>query len=319
MVLTTGPRCGTVVTRPSASSNRSASRMDGRLTPVISHSSRSTRRWPGFSVPDMIASRSFCATLDRTVGTSAIRSVDCKSARLSIVFRLPSSAMTPMAPPLPPTAIGAGSIAIYGQNHHLRNLNMGWLVQRKHDRSSDIGRIERHLELVEIVSLLLLVAAVARENDARPRQAGLHFGHPYCRLGKFAPERFGKHMHAGLARAVGGHFRNDAYGVDRTHVDDVARVAPDHVGEDAARHPHQADQVGLNDVGPIVGRTDVETGPAADIMPGVVDEDVDRPKGLRNMIGQALHTLGVCNIHLDRKRIVAHFSGELAKGFRSAI
>ena len=25
--------------------------MDGRLTPVISHSSRSTRRWPGLNVP----------------------------------------------------------------------------------------------------------------------------------------------------------------------------------------------------------------------------------------------------------------------------
>ena len=51
---------------------------------------------------------------------------------------------------------------------------MGWLVQRKHDRSRDIGRIERHLELVEVVFLFLLVAAVAGENDARSRQAGLH-------------------------------------------------------------------------------------------------------------------------------------------------
>ena len=62
--------------------------MDGRLTPVISQSSRSTRRWPGFRVPDMIASRSFCATIERTVGTSSIRSVDCNSPRLSIVYRL---------------------------------------------------------------------------------------------------------------------------------------------------------------------------------------------------------------------------------------
>src|SRR5215207_9877906 len=106
MVLTKGPRWGTVVTRPSASSSRSASRMDGRLTPVISQSSRSTRRWPGFSFPDMMASRNFCATLERTVGTSSIRS-DCSSARLSIVYRLNA---------------GIGSIAIYRQNHHLHNL-----------------------------------------------------------------------------------------------------------------------------------------------------------------------------------------------------
>src|SRR5437667_9794946 len=132
MVLTTGPRWGTVLTRPSASSSRSAARIDGRLTPVISQSSRSIRRWPGFRVPDMIASRSFWATIDRTVGTSSIRSVDCNSPRLSIVYRL---------------GIGIESIAIYGQNHHLRNLNMRRLVQRKDDRAGNISRIERHLEL----------------------------------------------------------------------------------------------------------------------------------------------------------------------------
>src|SRR6201996_5584061 len=84
MVETTGPRWGTVLTMPSASSSRRASRIDGRLTPVISHSSRSTRRWPGLNVPDMIASRSFCATIARTVGTSSMRSVDFSSVRRSI-------------------------------------------------------------------------------------------------------------------------------------------------------------------------------------------------------------------------------------------
>src|SRR6185312_14351747 len=148
-----------VLTRPSASSNRSASRMDGRLTPVISQSSRSTRRWPGFSFPDMIASRSFWATIERTVGTSSIRSVDCSSPRLSIVYRLGTS---------------MGSIAIYGQNHHLGNLNMGRLVQGEHDRAGDVGRIERHLELVEIVLFLLPVAAVTGKDDVGPGQAGLH-------------------------------------------------------------------------------------------------------------------------------------------------
>src|SRR5438477_3474631 len=171
MVLTTGPRWGTVVTRPSASSNRSASRIDGRLTPVISQSSRSTRRWPGLKVPDMIASRSFCATIDRTVGTSSIRSVDCSSARLSIVYRL---------------RIGTGSIAIYGQNQHLGNLNMGWLVQRKHDRSGNIGRIERHLELFEVVLFLLPVAAIAGEDDIGPGQAGLHLRDPDRRFRQFS-------------------------------------------------------------------------------------------------------------------------------------
>src|SRR3954453_8162 len=139
MVLTKGPRWGTVVTRPSASSSRSASRMDGRLTPVISQSSRSTRRWPGLRVPDMIASRSFCATIERTVGTSSIRRVDLSSARLSIVYRL---------------CIGSDSVATYGQNQHFRNLNMGWLVQCKDHRSGNIGRTGRHLERVEIVFFL---------------------------------------------------------------------------------------------------------------------------------------------------------------------
>src|SRR4030081_1194770 len=150
MVLTTGPRCGTVLTSPSASSARSASRIGGRLAPVISHSSRSISRWPGFSFPDMIASRSFCATIERTVGTSSIRSVDCNSARLSMVYGL---------------RVGSDSVAIYGQNQHLRNLNMGWLVQRKDDRPGDIGRIERYRDLVEIVLFLLPVAPVAGQDD----------------------------------------------------------------------------------------------------------------------------------------------------------
>src|SRR6185503_7974527 len=141
--------------------------MDGRLTPVISQSSRSTRRWPGFSVPDMMASRSFCATIERTVGTSSIRSVECSSPRLSIVYRL---------------GTGIGSIAIYGQNHHLRNLNMRRLVQCEHDRSGDVGRIERQLELIEIVLFPGAVAAVAGEDDIGSGEAGLHLGHPDRRL-----------------------------------------------------------------------------------------------------------------------------------------
>src|SRR6185295_19643062 len=203
MVLTTGPRWGTVLTRPSASSARSASRMDGRLTPIISQSSRSTRRWPGFSVPDMIASRSFCATIERTVGTSSIRSVECSSPRFSMVYR-------------PDT--GIGSIAIYGQNHHLRNLNMRRLVQCKNDRTGNIGRIERHLELVEIVLFLLPVAAIAGEDDVGSGQAGLHFGDPDRGFREFSPERLGKHVHPRLAGAVGSHIRDDADGVDRADV-----------------------------------------------------------------------------------------------------
>src|SRR6185437_1365027 len=81
MVLTMGPRWGTVLTSPSASSNRSASRIEGRLTPIISHNSRSTSRCPGVRLPDMMAARSFCATIARTVGTSSIWSVDFSSVR----------------------------------------------------------------------------------------------------------------------------------------------------------------------------------------------------------------------------------------------
>jgi hypothetical protein len=89
--------------------------------------------------------------------------------------------------------------------------------------------------------------------------------------------------------------------------------------QDAACHAHQADQVGLDDAGPIVCRPDIEAGPAADVMSGVVDEDVDRLESIRNMIGQAVHAFGVGNIELDRERAVAHFGGELTKGFRGAV
>src|ERR1700743_1583965 len=84
MVETTGPRWGTVLTIPSASRSRSASPVDGRLTPTLSQTSRSPSRCPGFRLPDMMALRSFCATIARTVGTSSIRSVDGSSACRSI-------------------------------------------------------------------------------------------------------------------------------------------------------------------------------------------------------------------------------------------
>ena len=89
-----------------------------------------------------------------------------------------------------------------------------------------------------------------------------------------------------------------------------------HAGQEAAGHPHQADQVGLDDGGPVVGRADIEARPAADVMSGVVDEDVDRLESIRNQVGQAVDGLVVRNIELERKRVVAHFSGELAKRFQ---
>jgi hypothetical protein len=118
-------------------------------------------------------------------------------------------------------------------------------------------------------------------------------------------------VHACFAGAVGRHVRNDADGVNRADVDDVARVTPDHVRQEAAGHPHQADQVGLDDAGPVVRRADIEACPAADVMSGVVDEDVDRLEGVRNEIGQAIGGFPVCNIKLDRERVVAQLSGEL--------
>src|SRR5215212_4117172 len=126
-------------------------------------------------------------------------------------------------------------------------------------------------------------------------------------------------MYARLARAVGGHVRNYTYRVDRANIDDVARVATDHVRQHAACHAHQADQVGLDDAGPIDGRADIEACPAADVVPGIVYEDVDRLKDVRDKIGEAVHTFGVCNIELDGKRAVARFVGELTKGFGVAI
>ena len=166
---------------------------------------------------------------------------------------------------------GLGSIAIYGQNHHLGNLNMGWLVQREDDRPGNVGRIQRHLELVEIVLFLLPVAAIAGDNDVGPGQAGLHLGDADRGLRQFAPHRFGEHVDARLAGAVGGHIGHDPHRVDRADVDDVAGVAPDHVGHQAAGDPHQADQIGLNDRRPVIRRAGIEPRPAADVVAGIVD------------------------------------------------
>jgi len=52
---------------------------------------------------------------------------------------------------------------------------------------------------------------------------------------------------------------------------------------------------------------------------GIVDEDVDRLEGVRNEVGQLVHAGRVGNIKLDRKRVVAHLGGELAKGFPVAV
>ena len=79
------------------------------------------------------------------------------------------------------------------------------------------------------------------------------------------------------------------------------------------------DQIGLDDRGPIVRRAGIEARPAADVVTGIVDEDVDRLEGVGNEIGQAVHGLGVGNIELDRESVVAHFRGELTKGGRIAV
>jgi hypothetical protein len=55
------------------------------------------------------------------------------------------------------------------------------------------------------------------------------------------------------------------------------------------------------------------------IVPGVVDEDVDRFESVGDEVGQAVHGLGVGNIEFDRKRFVAHLGGEFTKRGRIAV
>ncbi|CAM2197096.1 protein of unknown function [Paraburkholderia kururiensis] len=59
--------CGTLRTSFSASSLRSASRTEVRLTPSVSHNSRSINRAPGAKRPLMIAWRSTFSTWCRNV------------------------------------------------------------------------------------------------------------------------------------------------------------------------------------------------------------------------------------------------------------
>ena len=90
----------------------------------------------------------------------------------------------------------------------------------------------------------------------------------------------------------------------------MAGVAHDHVGQDAAGDPHQADQVGRNDVGPVVRRANVETGAAPDIMPGIVDENIDRLEGVGDQFEQPVDVFGVGDVELHRKGIVTHLGRE---------
>ena len=92
-----------------------------------------------------------------------------------------------------------------------------------------------------------------------------------------------------------------------------------HVGQDRAGDAHQADQIGLDDVGPVVGGAGIEPRPPADIVPGVVDEDVDRLELRGNGVRQAIHGLPIANVELDRKHRVARRGREFLKRLGVAI
>ena len=76
-------------------------------------------------------------------------------------------------------------------------------------------------------------------------------------------------------------------------------------GQQRARHAHQADQVGLDDGGPVVGRAQVEAGAAADVVAGVVDEHVDAPPVGRKVLEDAVDGGLVGDIERQRQGGVA--------------
>jgi hypothetical protein len=81
-------------------------------------------------------------------------------------------------------------------------------------------------------------------------------------------------------------------------------------GSTARLTPHGADQVGADDVGPIVGRTLVEPGASADVMPGIVDQHLDRPERLRHLVEQPIDGGMVGGVEQDRMRHRTEFGRE---------
>jgi len=98
-----------VWTRPSASSNRSASRIEaGSAESLAKARPFEPRRWTGFKVPDMTSRAAFVRPSIGRSGTSSIRSVDWHIQRVY-----------PLSDRL---SIGIGFTRDFGQNNHLRNL-----------------------------------------------------------------------------------------------------------------------------------------------------------------------------------------------------
>src|SRR5882724_8375069 len=109
----------------------------------------------------MIASRSFYATIERTVGTSSIRSVDCNSARLSIIDFLHSTAqqrLTRQNLQFRKYVVSAGSScdgpAAVDRQHRPRNIPGGVARKKDHHRADAFERDEAAARLAgrEIVA-----------------------------------------------------------------------------------------------------------------------------------------------------------------------
>jgi hypothetical protein len=110
--------------------------------------------------------------------------------------------------------------------------------------------------------------------------------------------------------SVCSHVGHDSHCVDRADVDDVALVARDHRRQHSASDAHRADQVGADDVGPVIGRTLVEPRAPADVVSGIVDQHLDRPECIRDLIEQAVDRGMVGNVEPDRMRPGAEFGRE---------
>src|ERR1700742_1248056 len=56
------------------------------------------------------------------------------------------------------------SVAVDGENHELGDLHMGRLIKGEQDAGGDVGRLQRHLELIEIGLFLGRIAAIAGDD-----------------------------------------------------------------------------------------------------------------------------------------------------------
>ncbi len=163
-------------------------------------------------------------------------------------------------------------------------------MRRARRRPDDgVGHVVRAERLhPRIDALRLLLVAEADDRELGLRQPRVDLGDPDVGAAQLQPQRLGDHPHPVLGGRVHRATLVDAARGVRAEVDHVAAPGRDHPRQEPARHPHQADHVGLHHPEQVLVLHPGEIVPA-EREARVVEEDLRRPgagaEGLDALLG----------------------------------